>query len=312
MSSLIPRSTLLDLKSIIKRRYYDPRQLYLALVQQHRYNQHIKRPIIRRSATKIAVIIHLYYIDSWPFFVQHLQDLRFEYDIFISLPDHNASFVETIYKDFPRAQCFITPNRGRDVLPFLYIAYLVDRAGYIGLLKMHSKKSTHRPDGQEWFSDMIKNLLPKTPKMQRRILNTLERTDTGIIGPAGQYMPLTINFEANGVHMTRQVNKLYDKSVSREYLQANQESYGFFAGTMFWARLDALRPVLAQKYNVLNFETEEGQIDATFAHALERVFCVVCEIDKKILYEIDEQEVKAISYKTDNIPEWSNLYRPKT
>jgi hypothetical protein len=77
---------------------------------------------------------------------------------------------------------------------------------------------------------------------------------------------------------------------------------------MFWARLDAIKPILDRKLKVSRFDSEKGQIDATFAHAIERVFCLVPQIEKKNLYEIGPRGVNKIDYKTTNIPNWSDVY----
>jgi lipopolysaccharide biosynthesis protein len=43
---------------------------------------------------------------------------------------------------------------------------------------------------------------------------------------------------------------------------------------MFWVRLKALRPMLDANFDEWEFEPEAGQIDGTFAHAIERVFAL--------------------------------------
>lgn len=49
----------------------------------------------------------------------------------------------------------------------------------------------------------------------------------------------------------------------------------FPSGSMFWVRLEALRPMLDAHLDEWEFEPEASQIDATMAHAVERIFALV-------------------------------------
>ena len=46
---------------------------------------------------------------------------------------------------------------------------------------------------------------------------------------------------------------------------------------MFWARLEALRPLLDAHLDDWEFEPEQGQVDGTLAHALERMFMLAAD-----------------------------------
>lgn len=267
---------------------------------------------LRRSASQksdTAIVIHLFFPETWETICSHLSVLKArEYDLYISLPHQHANFAKTIKKQYPAAQIVGLPNHGRDVLPFLTIAGLLQSLGYSYILKIHSKKSTHRTDGERWLNTILANLLPHEPKLINLLFETLAQPSTGIIGPSGEYLPLTINFEANGSHMTSILNKLYSKPQTHQTLQTNRPEFGFFAGTMFWARLDALYPILNQHYDAGYFELEKGQIDGTFAHAMERIFCLVPELNNKNLFAINAKGIKRLSYKSTNIPDWSEVY----
>src|ERR1019366_5798015 len=72
----------------------------------------IKRP----KSTKIAVVIHLYYLDSWSLFAKSIVRIDEQFDLFVTLPKKNVNFAKNITKDFKNAQIVIVPNHGRDVL----------------------------------------------------------------------------------------------------------------------------------------------------------------------------------------------------
>lgn len=258
----------------------------------------------RDQDTAIAVIIHLYYTDNWQLFKSKLKNIaHVKFDLFITMPSHNQDFISIIKKDFPSVRVLIVPNHGRDVLPFIKAAQIVKKMGYEAILKFHSKKSTHRTDGQEWLVGMLDKLLSSDKKVIDSLLAVLQEGSVGIVGPSDVYYPLTVNFPANGLHMTRVVKRLYGRKVAYDVLQAERREYGFFGGTMFWARIDAIDNLLYCP--VGRFEREKGQIDGTFAHALERLFCIVPEIEGRKMYEVARNGVVQRSYNSENIPDWS-------
>lgn len=256
------------------------------------------------KGSKFAVIIHLYYVDNWSLFKHKLQLLPGDaFDLFITIPGKNEYFSENILQDFPDAQIIKVPNRGRDVLPFIKVAQVLQGLNYKTALKFHSKKSTHREDGQDWLESMLDQIIPEDPKALGRVLKVIGRQNFGVLGPADVYYPLTINFPANGKHMTKVMSEVFNRHTAELVLQQKRKEYGFFGGTMFWVNLDAIRPLLS--YGAARFEAEAGQIDATFAHALERAFCVVPEVNGRDMYSSDGETVIKRPYESDNIPEWS-------
>lgn len=261
----------------------------------------------RAQSTEIAVVLHLYYTESWWMFKAALKNLHEPFDLFISIPGHRLEFAEKIRSNYRKAYIFQAPNRGRDVLPFIKIGQDLENKGYKYVLKMHSKKSPHRKDGSKWFKNLISNLLPSDPKVMTELMDVIARPNTGIVGPKGQYISLMVNFPANGPRIAEALSNIYSPQTTDKIIRRRRQ-YGFFAGTMFWARLDAVKPVISRRFEVSRFDPERGQIDATFAHALERVFCLVPQIEKRDLYEVSSRGVKLISYKTDNIPDWSSVY----
>lgn len=263
---------------------------------------------IQKSAPhKIAVVVHLYYVDTWSTIKNALSNLHEPFDLFVTMPKTKSEFKNTILSDFPGTTVIITPNHGRDVYPFMIMLPALRKLRYVAVLKIHSKKSPHRTDGNIWFSELLQELLPKNKAALNDVIKTLMRKDTGIIGPKGHYTSLEVNFSANGMHMTKLLRKIYNKDLVYKILQSDRSQHGFFAGTMFWVRLDAIQDLGAQ--SAINFEIERGQIDGTFAHALERVICLVPQINNKKLYAVDENGLSTVLYNSGDIPDWSDVYK---
>lgn len=263
------------------------------------------------TTSKTAVVLHLYYVDMWPQLEKKLKTLeRFiHFDLFVTMPSRNRDYTQTIKRSCPQAIIFVVPNRGRDVLPFIKLAPLLLKHEYQVVLKLHSKKSTHRNDGSKWFDELLGGLIPQSKWLADQLQEKLEDTATGVIGPDNQYLQLTVNFEANGVHMTNLLNNVIkDKVKVQNILQEHRNEYGFFAGTMFWARLDALQPIIEKCFRPRQFEVEAGQIDGTLAHALERIFCLLPEVENRKMYSIGPSGVHEIRYDAGTIPDWSDIY----
>lgn len=258
----------------------------------------------RKSSTKLAVVLHLYYIDMWSQFTQYLKRLEGQdYDLFVTIPVHHGGFRDKIIEDFKNAQVFAVPNRGRDVLPFIWLASHLERLGYETYLKLHSKKSKHRSDGSDWFESIINHLVPDNPKVVTKISQKIGRKDTALIGPGGQYVSLRVNYRQNKDGLARVFNDMH-----AELRPVDAYKYGFFAGTMFWGRIDAISDVLAIRYSPKDFPLEKGQIDATLAHALERVIGSYPETLGKSIYSICDERIIKIQYDSGDIPEWADAH----
>jgi lipopolysaccharide biosynthesis protein len=255
----------------------------------------------------IAVLIHLYYPELWPIFASKIKQIpKNSYDLFVSIPKEKSYIKKTILSEFKDANIFTVPNRGRDVLPFIMIARNLSSAGYKKVLKIHSKKSTHRTDGNVWLNQMLESLLPNKPKVLEKVITTLDDPRVGVIGPEEQYISLPVNFDANSIHIQEIINHLIDAEASLK-IDVKRGEYGFFAGTMFWARLDAIDDIFRVSQKISNYELEKGQIDGTYAHALERVFTLYPELTNRKIYEVSKEGVRELEYKTKNIPDWSNV-----
>lgn len=251
--------------------------------------------IKRSENVDLALVVHLYYPDLWQDFREHLKNLDpATYDLFVTIPSKNQYIKDEILKFNKNAQVIVVPNRGRDVLPFVHLARRLKEAGYKKFLKIHSKKSIHRHDGNLWINDMLKRLIPNNSSEAKELMDVLDREDTGIVGPYGHYISLDAYFGTNE-EKTLQILQTTLGKENAAKITKNLSDNGFFAGTMFWGRFDAIGAILDQFYQVADFEPEAGQIDGTFAHAAERAFTVVPRALGKKIYTTDNGKVMTIT-----------------
>lgn len=259
-----------------------------------------------RGTSDTAVVLHLYYAELWPWLVPYLERLRGrDVDLFVTLPRRNAHAVPLIRETFPDARCVVVPNRGRDVLPFVLVAEHLASAGYEAALKIHSKKSEHFGGGDHWRQQMLDELLPSDPAVLTAILDTLHRPQTGMVGPWSAYFALSTYWAGNADTVRRLLEPLVPPT-ELDLLSRPQE-LGFFAGTMFWVRLDAVRPLLAP--DPLEFVREPTPKDGTLAHGWERAISVLPELLGRDDYDSDGLRIAPRPRRADPLPEW---YRSAT
>lgn len=212
----------------------------------------------------IAVILHLHYPELWPEISEYLAHLPDGFRLYVSIGEYAAAACEDAIRAlFPGAVIERLENRGRDLLPFVQLLARARADGCRFVCKIHSKKSLHRLDGDAWRRDLFDKLLGEDP-CPRRVLFAFEsRPSVGMIGPAG-HMVWSDRFRGSNDARVREL-------ATSLGFDARGARYRFAAGTMFWARMAALEPLLGLGLTRESFEEEGGQIDGTLAHALERV-----------------------------------------
>lgn len=260
---------------------------------------------------EIAVVLHLYYTDDWEdIFLPKIKKVidNMDADLVVSMPEKNYNFVPVIKENFKDAKIFITPNRGRDVLPFIKVAKILYENGYKKVLKIHSKKSSHREnafigaeEGNAWLCNILNTLVPEDNQQFKIIVDKIQDEETGLIGPGNYYYPLKMYLKNNLRRIKMVMDGINDKFLSG-YVSEKLDNYGYFGGTMFWVDLDSIKELFMISKD--NFQKEKGQIDGTIAHALERIFCVLPSIKNKKIYSINENSLNEISSNNFIKPEW--------
>jgi len=252
--------------------------------------------ITKSSDAKLAVVIHLYYPDRWIAIQKKLANINVPFDLYVSVQAKDANISLKKVNNYHNATNIVSfPNRGRDVLPFMLIIDKISKYNqYEYILKLHSKKSLHRKDGSEWLDSLLDQLIPNDISS---IIKTLKMSDTGAIGPADHVVSLSRYMGANKERIKSIVGPIAGVDTTIQILNTPSR-YPFFGGTMFWCRVDFLSPLLNSGLTPADFNSETGQVDATTAHAIERILGkILHQVGHKKMYTVNDSVVSILTDK---------------
>lgn len=223
-----------------------------------------------RGAGAACVIIHAWYVEALDAVLASpvLDDPAIRLIVTTSF-DKERAVRDALAARGTRAEVALFENRGRDILPFLHVAGRLLDEGEQVVLKLHTKQSRHLENGERWREELVQRLASASRHESiRKAFDDDARL--GLVAPEGHLLPVQSYLGANGPHL----DYLHTRLGLRRPLD---EAASFASGSMFWVRLEALRPLLDAHLDTWEFEDEAGQIDGTFAHAIERVFALCAE-----------------------------------
>jgi lipopolysaccharide biosynthesis protein len=261
-----------------------------------------------KKTADLAVAVHVFYENEWKYIRNKLKNLDgTPYDLFITLPEKNLHLIKSIKRYHQNATINVVPNRGRDILPFLFLLERLSKLEYNYVLKLHTKRSLHRPDGEEWFRELIDNLLPNK-EIVGDILQDLKR-GAAMIGPANHHISLGRYIGESDAYLRKYLAKFYGEKKALKIMEAKLK-LGFFAGSMWWCRVDSLEKLISEHFILEDFESEQGQIEGTLAHAVERLSTLLPVLDGQALYESSATGVHRVK-KIDNDYRFARRLSPK-
>lgn len=219
---------------------------------------------------RIAIHLHLFYSDLAGEFAGHLRHMPYTYDLFVSVCDAEAGTVaQREFAQLPRCGTLHVEqveNRGRDIAPF-FCTFGTALREYTYLLHLHSKKSLYNNGATQGWREYLCGALLGKPEQIRSIFTLLDSEGCGIVYPQNyDGLPYMAN--------TWLANAARGRTWAQRLGLAGQIPHGYFhypAGSMFWARSEALKPLFDANLKLDDFEPEAGQRDGTLAHCLERL-----------------------------------------
>ena len=241
---------------------------------------------MNRELVTIAVHLHVFYFDLIPQVKESLVNIPQKFDLFASVPEilsYNEASVRNDLLSIPNVgDIFIekVPNRGRDLAPML-CTFKEKLCQYDVLLHIHTKKSPHDKDLEGWFPYICRHILPS--KYTSDILRMLA-DNVGMISPPDYVSDPAYNGWGDGnIEIAQQ---LIERSSLNVDLKKDYPFVDYPHGSMFWARMDFLKPLFDMSFSYEDFPMEPIGVDGTTAHALERLFFVWGNGSGKEIYKV--------------------------
>lgn len=223
---------------------------------------------------RFKIFVHVYYPEIWEDMIVDIDKLvRQPFDLIVTRPAASAAAARPKSSFLGTVTELVVENRGRDVLPFL-TGLRQEPAWESGIgLKLHTKCSPHRSDGNGWRQFLVASLLDgKVEEGLSGLDLMISEPRIGLIAPKAHLLPIIGRTSINGETMRKVLQRVESPITSVSEI----ETHRFAAGSMFWFRREAMMKVIEQDFTDL-FIGEGGQLDGTAAHAFERLFAVLAE-----------------------------------
>lgn len=236
----------------------------------------VEEGLVSPDPARVAVVIHCFYPELMDELFEALTVIPVDFDLFVT----NASQtpVTVPHERLPRlghAAVIDVDNHGRDIFPTVQLV----NAGFLNpyeiILKIHTKKSPWREehaqlagDGAAWKDQFLRDLLGSSTQVER-ILDAfasdaslgLVTADDTIVGP---------EFWGGDQRIVTELLKRLEMSMEPQDLR-------FASGSMYWTRGFVLQGLRALNLQAADFEVEDGQVDGTTAHGVERLIGVLTQ-----------------------------------
>ncbi|MDD3885325.1 MAG: rhamnan synthesis F family protein [Victivallaceae bacterium] len=230
-------------------------------------------PVAPPDKLKFLVVAHVFYTDLWPELQTALDRIPVKFDLVVTSP-----FAETkaklapLPKNMQRLIFHQTPNRGRDIAPWLHALPVNDHLGYDVALKLHTKKSLERGDdlGDRWREFLWRSLLFDSD----RVAFALNRFADPMFGLLMPVLPPVLSLMGPRVFRWHPDDlKQCDQLLARFGLPpvCDRIQPEFAPGSMFYYRPAALAPLLKQPPSYEEFPQEPLARVGTLAHAIEHM-----------------------------------------
>lgn len=254
-----------DIKNIIQLNYILPSEYTNSNIQN------ITKP-------KTALMLHMYFEDLFEETLGYAKNMPDYADIYISTQtEEKKAKIEALVKNFKnKVKVMVIKNRGRDVSA-LTVAFREYIYNYDIVCFAHDKKASHldygiKGAGYEYIC--YENTLLSKAYIENVINLFTEDKKIGILAPPVPQFSnfyLVLSADNNGWGDNYQICCDLAKKLNLHVdIDINKAPVAPF-GSIFWFRVDALKPLFDLQLDYDDFPEEPLGIDGTISHGIERI-----------------------------------------
>ncbi|MBJ2130908.1 hypothetical protein JC525_18430 [Alteromonas sp. IB21] len=213
------------------------------------------------DSASIGVHIHVFYPSLLPEILSFLANINRPIKLVCTCTLENKTYVEQILPG--GAIIKACENKGRDIAPWLiHAAPALSDCDIV--LKLHTKSSNHDSALYGWRLQLLWCLLGTNNVVNEVIERFNSTSELAILtAPYHPVLKHDINWGKNKDIATALANRLG--------ISLPDVINDFPAGSMFWYKPSQLSAITEHEWCIDDFPAEEGQIDGTVMHAIERV-----------------------------------------
>jgi glycosyltransferase involved in cell wall biosynthesis len=235
-------------------------------------------PAPGRTSLRVAVHIHFFYPELCELFLAYVSKNQTVPDLLVTTDtDDKAAHLGRILGSYRDASVSVrtVPNRGRDIGPLL-TALADDIRSYDVVGHVHGKRSPYTGNhslgglwGVSWRDFLWQNLVGGIYPMTDRILSAFAHDPKlGLVFPSD---PNLCGWDENRDLATTIAARM-------GWVGQLPDHFDFPVGTMFWARVQALEPLLRLRLAWDDYPAEPLAHDGTLLHAVERLLVFSSEL----------------------------------
>lgn len=225
----------------------------------------------------IAVVAHVFYPELFKDMAGYLGSIPWKFDLYISVTGENARTVvmnlASAIPEVAHLEVTVVPNRGRDIAPML-VEFAAAIRAHRYVLHIHTKKSLYSGyERTEWRDYLLMGLLGSEERVRHIFSQFEEDPSIGMVYPDTHG---GLPYWAHTWLQNRGIALALGNRLGIDIRHMNYIDAPF--GSMFWARSDALKPLLDLGMGFADFPDELGQIDGTLQHSIERFFVLATNL----------------------------------